>query len=727
MADDADVAGRSEEQAAEDTPPEQQIMVGGLVGVVGLAYRTAARHLVLLLVPSAVVLVPVGLVTSGLLIAVVGRNGLIANDGLAPLSTPYGLIVAAIAAVVLGIAGYLLALAATVVMSAGLLLGRPVGAAKALAAAVRRPVTLSALGGVAIVGTVLTFAFGLGVAIVTKQLWFGAGTFVFLLVSGLWQALALPISTLEGRGARWSIGRAHSVSQGRRTRTVLAVLLGVVLGPILLLAGLRWALSPLDGFAHVVIGDIVLGFVGLLVVPFQAGTVAVAALNQEYPVTPAPPSPAAPQDRPGIPLDLARIRERLSSAAASGRLRPRRAALLLPLLALPGLLYGGYVWFNPLGLSVDHVLQPSFNRTPVTLHLLGGERPMEITGGGLTTRVCGDRLCRRNRLYDYRDGGSGWSGETGSVSLPDGTVATAAWRTASSTRVLRLFPCGPDGCGGNGPIDTAPIVERNGHDGASAAMTTTGDGIVIAAMHDGNSGGGPEVRLIHCADIRCQKPRAVTVDRLGWRTYSRQSSPLAVAVRRDGRPVVAVADGESSTVTVISCDGPECRHPRLTRPVPPPAHSPGVSDIFDDRLLDGVKLVIPRDDRPVLAYTDPGTGAARLVRCRTPDCATADGTALTGPGLWHTRPAVELDGDRPLVATYDLRRKAAVLIDCQDLGCTHRRSVVLGTLKNGPGYLDLAVGGDRRPRVLWGDQSPGLFSHGGPLHLTTCGRPRCGG
>jgi hypothetical protein len=726
MADDTDVAGRSAEQAAEGTPAEPRIMVGGLFGVVGLAYRTVARHLVLLLVPTAVVLVPVGLFTSGLLIAVIGRNGLIANDGLAPLSTSYGLIVAAIAALALWIAGYLVALAATVVMSAGLLLGRPVSAVKALAAAVRRPVTLSALGGVAVVGTVLTFAFGVGMAIATKRFWFAAGTFVFLLVCGLWLALALPIAMLEGRSARGSIGRAHSLSQGRRTRTVLAVLLGVVLGPALVVAGVRWALSPLDGFTHVVIGDVVLGLVGLLVVPAQAGMLAAAALNQEYPVAAAAPYPGAPQGRPGIPLDLAQIRGRLSSAAAvSGRLRPCWAALLMSLLVLPGLLYGGYVWFNPLGLSVDHVLQPRFSRGPVTLHLLGGERPMEITGGVLTTRVCGDRLCRRNRLYDYRDNGGGWEGDTGSVSLPDGTVATAAWRAAPSGLVLRLFPCGPDGCGGNGPIDTAPIVERSGDDGVSAAMTTTGDGIVIAALRrdsDDRSG----IRVIHCADLRCQKPRAVTVARFEYTMLGRYGSPLAVAVRRDGRPVVAMAERDSGAVTVISCDRPECRHPRLTRPVPPPAHSPNASDIFADRLLDGVKLVIPRDDRPVLAYTDPGTGEARLARCRTPDCAAADGMALTGPGLWSTRPAIALDGDRPLVATYDLRRKAAVLIDCQDAGCTHRRSVVLGTLKNGPGYLDLAVGADRRPRVLWGDESPDLFSDGGPLHLTTCARPRCG-
>ncbi|WP_433182434.1 hypothetical protein [Actinoallomurus sp. CA-150999] len=721
MTDDIDQVGPSSEQASEAADSEPRITAGRLFGVVGSAYRTAARHLVLLLVPSVVVLVPVGLVTSGLFIAVIGRNGLIANDGLAPLSASYGFIVAAIAALVLGIAGYLVALAATVVMSAGLLLGRPVGAGKALAAAVRRPVTLSALGGVAVVGTGLTFAVGVGVAFATKDLWFAAGTFVFLLVSGLWQALALPISMLEGRGARWSIRRARSVSRGRRTRTVLAILLGVVLGPALVVAGLRWALSALDGFAYVVIGDVALGLVGLLVVPFQAGTLAVAALNQEYPVAAAALYPGAPQHRPGIPLDLAQIRRRLSSSV---RPRPRRAALLLPLLVLPGLLYGGYVWFNPLGLSVDQVLQPSFSRGPVTLHLLRGEWPMAITGDALTTRVCADRRCRRSRLYDYQEAGR-LDGGTGSVALPDGTVATAAWRFPLYNRVLRLFPCGPDGCGGNGPINTAPIVEQYGYDAASPAMTTTGDGILIAALRTGDRRDTSEVRLIHCADIRCQRLRAVTVDLLHSTGFDPPSSPLAVAVRRDGRPVVAVAEKDSGTVSVISCDRPECRHPRLTRPVPPPAHSPNASDISDDRRLDGVELVIPQDDRPVLAYTDPRTGAARLVRCRTPDCAAADGTALTGPGLWHTRPAIALDGDRPLVATYDLRRKAAMLIDCQDMGCTHRRSVALGALKNGPGYLDLAVGRDRRPSVLWSDEPPERFTTG-PLHLTTCARPRCG-
>ncbi|WP_433182431.1 hypothetical protein [Actinoallomurus sp. CA-150999] len=721
MADD--VAGRFEEEAAEGTPPEPQIMVGGLFGVVGLAYRTAARHLVLLLVPIALVLVPVGLVTSGLFIAVIGRNGLIANDGLAPLSASYGFIVALIVAVALWIAGYLLALAATAVVSAGLLLGRPVGAGKALAAAVRRPVTLSALGGVAIVGTGLTFAVGFGVAIVTKQFWFGAGTFVFLLVSGLWQALALPISTLEGQGARWSIRRARSVSQGRRTRTVLAVLLGVVLGPILVVAGLRWALSSLDGFAHVVIGDIVLGLVGLLVVPFQAGTLAVAALNQDYPVAEVSPYPGAPQDRPGTPLDLAPIRERLPS---SGRPRLRRAALLLPLLVLPGLLYGGYVWFNPLGLSADRVLQPSFGRVPVTLHLLRGERPMAIAGGALSTRVCADRRCRHSRLYE--NGDSAFTRALGSAPLPDGRVAVAAWVQGrnGAEDALRLFPCGPTGCGDERAIDTAPIVERNDAGSLSAAaMATAGDGIVIAASRRSGMD-GEQVRLIHCADIHCATPRAVTVADLAHTDLGSLSGQLAVAVGRDGRAVVATQDRRSGAITMIRCDRSECRHPQLTRPVPPSEPLPDTDPPQDDRYVDGVKVVIPRDDRPVLAYHDSRTGAERLLRCRTPDCAAADVVTLTGPGLWNLRPALVLDGDRPLVATYDLGRKAAVLIDCQDAGCARRRSVVLGRLKNRPGYLDLAVGGDRRPRVLWTDERAGLSVGTSRLHLTTCARLRCG-
>src|SRR5262249_47944742 len=159
-------------------------------------------------------------------------------------------------------------------------------------------------------------------------------TFIIVLEGGLWLTLGLPIALLDGRGAWRSVGRAWSVSGQRRTRNVIVLMLGMLVGPGLFVAGVHWALSALSGVAHTLLGNAIAGVTSLIVVPFQAMTLTVVALNQRY-----PDRAGAPQARK--PLDLGRIADRLSAIGSVVRSRTRWAMLLAAVLPLPGLLYGG--------------------------------------------------------------------------------------------------------------------------------------------------------------------------------------------------------------------------------------------------------------------------------------------------------------------------------------------------------------------------------------------------
>jgi hypothetical protein len=722
MAGDADRADPLRKDTVEEIAPTPYVDVSNVVGVIRLGYGSAARHLLRLLVPAVVLFLPEGVVLGGLIVTTIGRDGLIANGGLEPLSVSSGLAVETIAALLVGLVTYVIALAAMVVMSAGLLLGQPVRPGAALRAAAGRPVALAVLGALAVTLGVLSFGASNGIEVWTQTMWISVVTFIIVLGSGLWLTLGLPIALLDGRGTWRSVGRAWSVSRQRGTRNAFVLMLGVLVGPGLFVAGVHWALSPLSGVAHPLLANAITGVASLAVVPFQAMTLTVVALNQRYPAY-----AREPQNQ--MPLDLVPIAGRLSAVGPVARPRPRSAVLLVAALPLPGLLYSGYVWLNPLDLPTDHVMRGQFSRHSVTLHLLPDGRPMEIADN-LSARVCADQGCGDTRLYDYHDIGA--QGEKASVTLPDGTVAAAAWfpgpgRTKSGERqrVLRLFPCSTGGCGGESAVGNAPIVDHGGGGeySSAAAMTVTRDGILIASVRPEKFGKPELVRLIRCADIRCAAPDAVTVTHLPFEIFGVHNRPIAVAAGQSGRPVMAYENRDSGAVTVISCDSIECHHPRVTQPSPPVrAHTPLSAD---DRDLDGIDLVVPPDDRPVLTFRNARTGAAQLLHCRTSDCAHADNTALTGPGPWRSWPALTLDRDgRPLTATYD--HGMLVLIACRDFGCDHRRSVALAKLKNGPGYLDLAIGRDRRPVVLWSDETPYAIDGIGPLHLTTCTRPRCG-
>jgi hypothetical protein len=723
MGQEAANADSAAEDTAGDASPAPRVSLTNVVGVVLRGYGLTARHFLPLLIPTATLVVPAGVLGVALIVAAVGYDAVLVDGELRPLSFPPDLVAALVATAAIVLATYLVALAATVVMSAGLLLGRPVRPGAALRAVARRPVTLTAATAMVAAFWALAAVAGIAVAAWSGMEWAGGIlAVVVVLLAGWWLTLVLPIALLEGLGTWRSVARALSVSRGRRTRNAVALTLGQVVVPGLFIAGVRWAVSPLDGTADVVLGDTALLVASLLVVPFQAGILAVVALNQRYLDSPGNRPDTGSPYRSGEPLDLGGIIDRLGPG--TGRGRTRWAMPLVVLLPLPGLLIGLYSWRNPLGLPTDHPIDDSFGNVPAALHLLSGDRPAGILPGP-DALVCDDRDCGRDRRFDS---GLATRADMGTVTLPDGTVAVATWGSESPAatayrpgpQVLRLLRCDADGCGSP---RSAPIADRGDTDADrfyAAAMTVTRDGLLIAAVVperlEHELGIALRVRLIHCADMRCAAPRTVTLLR---RLYGapNDGTPIAVAVGPDGRPVVAFQDDDSHQVSVISCDSVECGHPRVTE-LPLPLDRPAIGDVWGPNDVD---ITVPPDGRPVLTYRHEWSGAVRLVRCRAfDDCTDPDDVALTGPGEGARPTALVLAHDgRPVIATYD--HDTLKLITCQDFGCARHDSVDLAKPKERLNSMDLAIRRDRRPVLLWRDNGVRAT-----LHLTTCGRPLCG-
>ena len=748
-------ASSNEESSVTDVnrhdgePAALGVAEDNVVGLLRVGYGMAARHLAALATPAAMLYVPAAIVAWAAVIAVVGRDGRIVNGDITVWTYSPMLVAVTAAVVVFGFAVELFVVAASVLMVAGDLLGQPVEASRALRAALRRGPALVVLGLVMVLVAGGVVAAGAAVVAKTGAVWMGVVVIVAVSLCLWWPAVALPLVLLESGRPLGAIARAVSLTRTRRWQTSIAVAIGAVIVPGLVIAGLRLATSPLDGIAHTLAGQVVLGAAGVIVVPFQAATLAVVALNQRYPYR------FGGGDRP---LDLGAAAERLTAAAPPGHPpghlpghppgRPRGRRVRWPavpwpiaLVPLPGLLLAGYVWVNPLDLlpTSDHVLRDDFSRHPVALHLLRDDRPVELSGPIAETfgiRVCATEACKGSRLHDYAD--ERYAISMGTATLADGTVAVAAWspsRGKESNRkdgewVLRLFRCGAHGCGTRQAVTAAHVIEFGGAGQrfgyGAAATAAAGQSVVIAAIEPPEDSTRTSedalLRIIRCADVRCATPATVTATRLPFRILGLFSRPLAVAMGRGDRPVVAYEDNLTGGLTLVSCDAAACAHPRVTRqdlPRLPDRSGP-------DPYVDGVDIAVPSDDRPIVTLRDGRTGTALLRRCRTPDCAQTDAVPLTGPGPWRPWPALELDRTgRPIVATYDLARHHTVLIACHDRGCTRRTQTVVGQFDNGPGYLDLAVGRDGDPRVLWSDEPQSLFYSTGPLHLTICRDARC--
>ncbi len=123
----------------------------------------------------------------------------------------------------------------------------------------------------------------------------------------------------------------------------------------------------------------------------------------------------------------------------------------------------------------------------------------------------------------------------------------------------------------------------------------------------------------------------------------------------------------------------------------------------------GVSLAVRADGRPLIAYRSAVGGAVRLLDCRTPDCGAADSLTLAPAGVEHAAPALVLDrSGRALVAYQDLERRRLMLATCTGLDCT---TTAVRNMRHGPGpnvAMTLDVGG--RPVIVWTDVGSDLGS-----------------
>ncbi|MEU6040700.1 hypothetical protein ABZ801_35415 [Actinomadura sp. NPDC047616] len=700
-----------------------------VVGVLALAGRLVARHLAALSLPVLMLVVPAAIVGEVAIVAVVGDDALIVNGALAPLTTAPRLVWTAATVVLLGVVVQLVAVAAVSVVAAGVLLDRAVGAAAALRAAARRLPALVVLFVIGSVISLVTVAAGVAVIYAGGELWAAVAAMAAPVLASCWLAWAVPLAVLEGLGPIAAIGRAFTATRHRRYRACLVVMVGCVLAPGALVVGARWVLSPWEGVAATTIEAVLMGMVGVLATVVQGTVLAVASLNHWYP-------PVQHANERYRPVDLDALATRLPSRTPPQVSPPRAvvtAGALAAAMAVPGLVYGGYLSVNPMRLTrvADHRITSSVTGYPITLHLGNRDRPLlvaESTHAGFVAQACEDRSCANGTPFEPI-GKAVESTQVGSATLPDGSVAVAAWaidrkaRTEplSRPRVLRLVRCTVDGCQ---DVDDAPIVARAGSEAFThaAAAARSGNGLVIAATgaaFDGRGDFTPQLlRLIHCPDVRCARPRQLWSTRLAYDHAMVDSRSLAVAVGRSGRPIIAHQDRWTGAVTLVSCPDADCRAPSRRKVVAPQQDHP----LLDRPHRNGVDLAVTADDRPVLTYRDARTGAARLLRCQDTDCARNQAVTLTGPDVLRPWPALALGpADLPVVATYDLDRGRVLLITCHDAACARRTMVPIAALRHDPGRLEVTVDGDGRPWVLWSDMSP----YSNALHLTRCLRPGC--
>ncbi|WP_021593764.1 hypothetical protein [Actinomadura welshii] len=728
-----DFSDESADTGPEDRAPE--LRAPQFEAVVVLLRRHLLANLASLLVPTVLVNVALVILVGTVSLLVLNDRFLIIDGRLETYEATRGLMVAAFVAALVFATAHLAWVAMAVVVTAGSLLGRPLRPGRAASLVLRRSGSLLVLFTVLVVIAALSLMLAGFVAAKTGHSWTGLIVLGLVMVV-LWR-LPLTVATvvLEGTGPFKAFPRTLEIVEGRRGRMFVRLMAVVVALPLLPGACASWLVARVSGdelnLVQITV-TITCGAVGAIL---QGTALTVVALDQWWPDEPSSAGFRGGGSRvvpSAIPLSL--VTSQFSEGASVPRRRRARtlllAALTLPALVAPGFLSEKYPQVNPQGIA-DLQEQPV--RSDAVSHqilpgpLLGGGGALMWPTSGGRARLCADLDCTRSTSV------STFPGDVGVVPtyavLPDGSwVFVQRWDKGSRGDQLKLRRCTAQGCI---DPDEAPVLLSGDFEAVTVGITSSQRGALVAAFDKTERRDRQgTLHLLRCADLTCAESRTLTEVAVPEHDYP-DHEQVVVAVGAGGRPVVAYQDYWSGAVTLLSCSDPDCRNTVVRHPVAPssPRWRQGETS-RPNRFywMGGVEMAVPQDGRPVFVYRDAKTGSARFARCRTPDCATVDARTLTGR-LPSDAPDLVLGPDGlPLIATFDTSRRRAVLIACKVADCSARDTVDLGAFSAGflPGTLDVTVGRDGRPRVLW---------HGRPADgkradfrtfLLTCREARCG-
>ncbi|WP_432932041.1 hypothetical protein ACQPZZ_13460 [Microbispora sp. CA-135349] len=578
--------------------------------------------------------------------------------------------------------------------------GRPSSPARAVLAVLRRPHAFLLLAAELTLAAGAQFVLFVVVAELLESI---VLALILAAVAGLFTLpalLALTVSPGRLPPLRTALRLAARDYTGTAWRVALAYLVIPGLAQAALY-GLRFLLPVPTGVA---IADAVRVTAAVLLAPFQAATLGCCYAYLRRWGTPEPTTTGEPARR-------------------RTRSWPVVAALL------PGLLYGVFAAANPLGRAevVDNELiaRERYPDRPISAQIVTGSggRPVVITDRGtLKPAFCGDGACARQAAVPL---GAYLDGQSVATSMPDDSVLIPGWvyePSPSDDVELHLFSCRPGGCARR---PGSPLrLARKGWLHVNVAAAATPDGVAIASIapEPGSDGAFARVELTLCRDAACAAPRTVTVGRLRDRAaVSVDNRTIAVAVSPDGRPVIAFVDRVSRETTVVSCDSPACPHPRTHAFTASESPEPVLWGWLTGSLR--IQMAIGPDGRPVIVENDPEREVTKILFCPDPACFRPPRSVTVSEIATRSSPGLALDAaGRPILAGYDTEDLRVTVLACEDTGCARRRLTHL-IPANAFGPLDLVVGPDRRPRIVW----YGTPDRGGTpaYHVLTCADPYC--
>jgi hypothetical protein len=210
---------------------------------------------------------------------------------------------------------------------------------------------------------------------------------------------------------------------------------------------------------------------------------------------------------------------------------------------------------------------------------------------------------------------------------------------------LRIYDCANAGCSSGTAL--APPGTSNIY-GASIAMRADDRALIALG---GNAGAGLPVRVYDCGNIGCTTGTSRNLTDMNF------SGPVALAIRTNGRPLVASA-GIASSLSVHDCADAVC--------------VASTRAIFDSGTTNAVGMALRGDGRALIVFgMAAGATDLRVLDCGNAGCSAGSSRSLVAGGNFGTYAALALrDDGRPVIAHYDAANDDLRLRICANPDCS---------------------------------------------------------
>jgi hypothetical protein len=185
--------------------------------------------------------------------------------------------------------------------------------------------------------------------------------------------------------------------------------------------------------------------------------------------------------------------------------------------------------------------------------------------------------------------------------------------TADPSSTLKVVHCDDLACAAGGETFSMPDATPSAV-GSYTSIALGSDGLAVVAYFDATFG---KVRVAHCTDIPCT---AAGVNSFGAANPANQvGRHLSLTIGADGMPIISFINVDQFAVSVTRCNNVFCSSTSA-------AASAEALDLAQN--TSDTAIAIGRDGLPLVAYRNQQTFALMLLRCSKVECTAAQVTVL---------------------------------------------------------------------------------------------------